>query len=74
MGVVRCGIHGVKCCWLCDKCSACEHEAHPSEPSWALQRGDYCPECVKKLLAAGYVWSEFYQDYREAPLMKGVST
>ena len=64
MGVVRCGVHGVKCCWRCDRCPVCWHEDHPKLPAWALRKGDYCPDCVKALLAAGYVWSEFYQDYK----------
>jgi hypothetical protein len=68
MGVVRCGVHGVKCCWRCDRCPRCEAEDHPQAKPWKLQKGDYCPDCVKKNLADGYVWSEFYQNYVEPEL------
>jgi len=57
MGVVRCGEHGWKCCWGCDRCPSCEGH------TFRLGRGDYCPDCVKRLKAQGYVWSEFYKNY-----------
>jgi hypothetical protein len=58
MGIVTCGLHGCRCCWGCDRCPRCDGGA------FRLGRGDYCPDCVKKLKAAGYVWSEFYKDYK----------
>ncbi|HUU36721.1 MAG TPA: hypothetical protein VMW46_00785 [Candidatus Desulfaltia sp.] len=72
MGIVTCGVHGCRCCWRCDRCPKCEAEKadHYSRRgrfvkgvAWKLQKGDYCPDCVKKIKADGYVWNEFYKNY-----------
>ncbi len=48
----------VRCCWRCDRC--------PKEHNFRLQRGDYCPDCVKWFKENGYVWSERLQNYKKA--------
>lgn len=53
MGVVRCGRHGRKCCWRCDRCPTCEPEMG------RLLRGDYCKACTAKFKAEGAVWSNY---------------
>lgn len=57
MGRCTCGLHGVICCWRCDRCPKCQPETGP------IGRGDYCADCRKKCLAEGLVWSEYFQNY-----------
>lgn len=63
MGVVRCGTHGVKCCWRCDRCPTCKPE------TGKLKRGDYCADCTAKNKAEGLVWSESHKNW-VTPKMK----
>jgi hypothetical protein len=57
MGYVTCGVHGVRCCWSCDRCPKCEPE------TGKIGRGDYCNDCKVKLVSSGHVWSDYYQNY-----------
>jgi hypothetical protein len=45
----------VKCCWRCDRC--------PKQHGFRLQKGDYCPDCVKAMKVEGLVYSAYFNDY-----------
>lgn len=51
----------VKVCWRCDRC--------PKEHGFRLMRGDYCPTCTAEMRGKGLVWSPYYKDYVEPPLV-----
>jgi hypothetical protein len=64
MGVVTCPgwlnhpeIHKdeVKVCWICERC--------PKEYGFKLRKGDYCPDCTKRLIEGGYIWDPGCQDW-----------
>ncbi len=57
MGRVTCGKHGCVCCWNCDRCPKCEPE------TGTIGRGDYCHDCKVIMVARGFVWSAYYQNY-----------
>lgn len=60
MGYVTCGLHEkTRCCWRCDRCPTCDGIGR-------LQRGDYCRECTRYILAHGGRWNPRSQDY-DAP-------
>lgn len=63
MGHVRCGLHGLRCCWRCDRCPRCDPE------TGRLGRGDYCRDCVKAMKLKGYTWNEYSGDYRPPDVM-----
>jgi hypothetical protein len=57
MGHTTCGRHGARCCWRCDRCGTCERERG------RLGRGDYCADCRTRLVAEGFVWSAYCQNF-----------
>jgi len=56
MGYVTCGIHGVRCCWRCDRCPKCD-DIGP------VRRGDYCGRCTRYIIAHGGRWNPYTKDY-----------
>lgn len=57
-------VRDIQTCWQCDRC--------PRQNNFRLLKGAYCPECTKKLKIAGYVWSEYFQNYVEPDLAQKV--
>ena len=63
MGYVTCNGGGnspshrsSRACWRCDRCPKCDNIGR-------LLRGDYCRDCTNDLIASGFVWSDYAQNY-----------